>query len=54
MYAVFPVLWCSNLQTGISLSTIEAECIALSQVMHEVIPFTFRYSLILLCTIARL
>ena len=38
-YAGCPVIWCSRLQTEISLSTTEAECIALSQAMREVIPF---------------
>ena len=31
--------WCSKLQTEIALSMTEAEYIALSQVMREVIPF---------------
>ena len=39
MYANCPVLWCSKLQTEIALSTTEAEYIALSQSMREVIPF---------------
>ena len=38
-YAVCPVLFCSKLQTEISLSTIEAGYIALSQAMRKVIPF---------------
>lgn len=38
MYAGCPVLWCSKLQTEIALSTAEAEYIALSQAMREVIP----------------
>ena len=33
-----PVLWCSKLQTEIALSAAEAECIALSQAMCELIP----------------
>eukprot|EP00978_Attheya_sp_CCMP212_P014686 scaffold37545_cov64-Attheya_sp.AAC.1 len=39
MYAGCPVLWVSKLQTEIALSTTEAEYIALSQAMREVIPF---------------
>ncbi len=38
-YAGCPVLWSSKLQTEIALSTAEAECIALSSAMREVIPF---------------
>ena len=38
-YPGCPVLWCSKLQTEISLSTTEAEYIALIQAMREVIPF---------------
>ena len=38
-YANYPVLWCSKLQSEIALSTIEAEYIALSQSMRELIPF---------------
>ena len=37
-YAGCPVLWCSNLQTEIALSTTEEEYIALVQAIHEVIP----------------
>ena len=37
-YAGCPVLWCSNLQTEIALSTTEEEYIALVQGIHEVIP----------------
>ena len=33
-----PVIWYSKLQTEIALSTMEAEYIALSQAMQEVIP----------------
>ncbi len=39
MYAGCPVTWSSKLQTEIALSTTEAEYIALSQAMREVIPF---------------
>ena len=39
MYAECPVLWCSNLQKEIALSTTEAEYIALIQAMREVITF---------------
>ena len=38
MYAGCSLLWCSKLQTEIALSTTEAEYIALSQAMREVIP----------------
>ena len=42
-YAVFykgcPVIWVSKMQTEIALSTTEAEYIALSQAMRDVIPF---------------
>ena len=38
-YTVCTVLWCSKLQTEIALSSLEVEYIALSQVLHEVIPF---------------
>ena len=37
-YAGCPIIWCSKLQTEIALSTAEAEYIALSQAMREVIP----------------
>ena len=37
-YAGCPILWCSKLQTEIALSTTEAEYIALSQAMREVLP----------------
>ena len=40
-YASCPLLWCSKLQTEISLSTAGAEYIALSQVMREVIPLMY-------------
>ena len=38
MYANCPIYWCSKLQTEIALSTAEAEYIALSQALREVIP----------------
>ena len=38
MYANCPIYWSSKLQTEIALSTAEAEYIALSQVLREVIP----------------
>ena len=38
MFAGCPILWCSKLQTEITLSTTEAEYEALSQAMREVIP----------------
>jgi hypothetical protein len=38
MYAGCPIIWCSKLQTEIALSTTEAEYIALSQSLREVIP----------------
>ena len=38
MFAGCPILWCSKLQTEITLSTTEAEYVALSQAMREVIP----------------
>ena len=38
-YAGCPVLCCNKLQTEINLSTIEAENIALRQVMRNVLPF---------------
>ncbi len=37
-YAGCPIGWCSKLQTEIALSTAEAEYIALSQALREVIP----------------
>ncbi len=40
LYAGFPIVWCSKLQTEIALSTMEAEYIALSQALCEVIPLT--------------
>ena len=39
MYFNCPVLWVSKLQSEISLSTVEAEYVALSQAMSDVIPF---------------
>lgn len=38
MYSDCPVAWCSKLQTEIALSTTEAEYIALSQSLRDVIP----------------
>ena len=38
MYAGCPLIWASKLQTEIALSTAEAEYIALSQALREVIP----------------
>ena len=38
MYANCPIHWVSKLQTEIALSTAEAEYIALSQSLREVIP----------------
>lgn len=38
-YAGCPVYWCSKMQTEIALSTAEAEYIALSSAIREVIPF---------------
>ena len=40
-YAGCPVLWQIKLQTEIALSTAEAEYIALSSAMREVIPFMY-------------
>ena len=40
MYAGCPVLWWSKLKTEITLSTTEAEFIALSQVVRKLMPFT--------------
>ena len=37
-YANCPVIWCSKLQTQVALSTTEAEYIALSQALRDVIP----------------
>jgi hypothetical protein len=37
MYTNCPILWVSRLQTEIALGTAEAECIALSQLIHNVI-----------------
>jgi len=38
MYAGCPITWCSKLQTMVALSTTEAEYIALSHSLREVIP----------------
>ena len=38
MYAGCPLTWSSKIQTEIALSTTEAEYIALSQSLREVIP----------------
>ena len=37
-YAVCPIIWSSKLQTGIALSTAEAEYIAMSQALREALP----------------
>jgi len=38
LFANCPVLWVSKLQTEVALSTTEAEYIALSQAMRDIIP----------------
>ncbi|KAL7479730.1 hypothetical protein ACHAW6_008691 [Cyclotella cf. meneghiniana] len=38
LYANCPVIWCSKLQSQVALSTTEAEYIALSQALRDVIP----------------
>ena len=38
LYANCPIIWCSKLQTEITLSTTESEYVALSQSMRDVIP----------------
>ena len=38
MYANFPIIWCSKLQTEISLSTRENEYVVLSQLLRDVKP----------------
>jgi hypothetical protein len=38
MYAGCPLVWVSKFQTEVALSTTEAEYIALSQAMRELIP----------------
>jgi hypothetical protein len=38
LFANCPVLWVSKLQAEVALSTTEAECIALSQAMRDLIP----------------
>jgi hypothetical protein len=40
MYANCPILWASKMQTEIALSTTEAEYIALSMAVREIIPLT--------------
>ena len=40
LYKGCPIIWVSKMQTEISLSTTEAEYIALSQSMRDLIPFT--------------
>ena len=37
-YGGCPIIWCSKLQTEITLSSTEAEYVALSQALREVIP----------------
>ena len=39
MYANYPIIWASRIQTEIALSTTEADYIALSQLMRGVLPF---------------
>ena len=39
MYANYPIIWASRIQTEIALSTTEAEYIALSKLMRGVLPF---------------
>ena len=38
MFGGCPILWVSKLQTEVALYTMEAEYIALSQAMHELLP----------------
>jgi len=38
MFCGTPLLWVSNLQTEVALSTVEAEYIALSQSMRDLLP----------------
>ena len=38
LYACFPIIWCSKLQTQIALSTTEADYIALPQSLRDEIP----------------
>ena len=38
LYGNCPVIWCSKLQTEIALSTTEAEYIAFSQCIRDIIP----------------
>jgi hypothetical protein len=51
-FATCPVLWVSKLQTEIALSTTEAEYIALSQAMRDLIPM--RALLVELASVTRL
>jgi hypothetical protein len=46
LLAVCPVLWVSKLQTKITVSTMEAEYVALSQAMRDLIPMRRTMSLI--------
>ena len=39
-YANCPIIWASKLQTEVTLSTTEAEYVALSQAMREAVPLT--------------
>eukprot|EP00590_Aulacoseira_subarctica_P001421 CAMPEP_0172414700 /NCGR_PEP_ID=MMETSP1064-20121228/1332_1 /TAXON_ID=202472 /ORGANISM="Aulacoseira subarctica , Strain CCAP 1002/5" /LENGTH=1323 /DNA_ID=CAMNT_0013151491 /DNA_START=262 /DNA_END=4233 /DNA_ORIENTATION=+ len=43
MYAKCPILWASKMQTEIALSTTEAEYIALSMAVREIIPLTLLF-----------
>ena len=38
MFCGTPLLWCSKLQSEVALSTVEAEYIALSQSMRDLLP----------------
>jgi hypothetical protein len=37
-YAIYPLIWCSKLQTEIALSTAEVEYIAMSHALQDTIP----------------
>ena len=39
MYNIFPLLWCSKIQTEIYLSAMEAEYIYFGQLMRDVLLF---------------